>query len=58
MSFNDEEIFQVELFLFFTNLVHQYKILPENEGELPVEGYQMSVTLLPKPFKARLTNRL
>jgi len=53
-----ETLAKVELFLFFTNLVHQYKILPENEGELPFEGYQMSVTLLPKPFKARLTNRL
>lgn len=53
-----ETLAKVELFLFFTNIVHQYKIMPENEGELPVDGYQMSVTLLPKPFKARLTNRL
>ena len=32
--------FQVELFLFFTNIVHQYNIEPQNVGVIPTEEYQ------------------
>jgi len=53
-----ETLAKVELFLFFTNLVHQYKLYPETEGQIVTEDYQPGVTILPKPFKVKLVNRL
>ena len=52
-----ETLAKVELFLFFTNLVHHFNFLPETEGELPSEEYSPGVTILPKKFKARLIPR-
>jgi len=52
-----ETLAKVELYLFFSNIVHQYNIEPENVGVIPTEEYQQGVTLLPKAFKARLSNR-
>lgn len=49
---------KVELFLFFTNLVHQFSFEPATAGELPSEDYAPGVTLLPKEFSARLIPRL
>ena len=51
-------LFQVELFLFFTNLVHHFHFLPEVEGEPPSEDYAPGVTILPKSFSAKLVCRL
>merc|ERR1712241_227008 len=53
-----ETLAKVELFLFFTNLVHQFHFLPEVEGELPTEDYAPGVTILPKSFSAKLVCRL
>merc|ERR1711997_1221692 len=52
-----ETLAKVELFLFFTNLVHQFHFLPEVEGEVPSEDYEPGVTVLPKTFSAKLVNR-
>ena len=52
-----ETLAKAELFLFFTNLVHQFEFHPEVEGELPSEDYINGITILPKPFKARLLSR-
>merc|ERR1719445_974738 len=51
-----ETLAKVELFLFFTNLVHQFHFLPEVEGELPSEDYAPGVTILPKSFSAKLVS--
>jgi len=53
-----ESLAKAEMFLFFTGLVHQYQFLPEVEGEYPREDYCPGVTILPKPFKTRLLDRL
>ena len=52
-----ETLAKAELFLFFANLVHQFKIHPEVEGELPSEDYINGLIILPMPFKARLKSR-
>jgi len=52
-----ETLAKAELFLFFANLVHQFEFHPEVKGELPSEDYSNGVTILPKPFKARLKSR-
>lgn len=52
-----ETLAKVELFLFFTNLVHQFSFEPATAGELPSEDYAPGVTLLPKQFSARLIPR-
>jgi hypothetical protein len=49
---------QLELFLFFTGILQQFEIKPEINGELPSENYDNGVTVLPKPFKLRLHNRI
>ena len=51
------DLIQVELFLFFANLVHQFSFEPATAGELPSEDYAPGVTLLPKKFSARLIPR-
>ena len=51
------DLIQVELFLFFANLVHQFSFEPATDGELPSEDYAPGVTLLPKKFSARLIPR-
>ena len=38
-TFPFDFIFKVQFYLFFTNLVHQYKIKPEIEGQMPTEEY-------------------
>ena len=48
---------QVELYLFFANLVHSFHFLPCVEGELPSEDYSPGVTLLPRTFQAKLVHR-
>ena len=52
-----EALAKTEMFLFFTNLVHQYTFLPEIEGKFPSENYSPGLTSLPLPFKARLVKR-
>ena len=52
-----ETLAKAELFLFFSSLVHSYRLLPEVEGELPTEDYCPGFTILPKPYKARLVHR-
>merc|ERR1711971_765817 len=52
-----ETLAKVELFLFFTNLVHQFSFEPASAGERPSEDYAPGVTLLPKKFSARLIPR-
>ena len=44
-----ETLAKAELFLFFSHLVHSYRLLPELEGELPTEDYCPGFTILPKP---------
>ena len=53
-----ETLAKTELFLFFTGLMQQYKFLPEVEGVYPTEECDFGVTVLPKPFKVRMVNRL
>ena len=53
-----ETLARAELFLFFTSLIHQYRFLPEVEGDYPTEDYTPGFTILPAPFKGRLVNRL
>ena len=38
-TFPFDSIFKVQFYLFFTNLVHQYKIESEIEGQMPTEEY-------------------
>lgn len=45
------------MFLFFTNLLHQFHFLPAVEGEVPSEDYAPGVTVLPKSFSAKLVSR-
>ena len=52
-----ETLAKAELFLFFSHLVHSYRLLPELEGELPTEDYCPGFTILPKPYRARLVHR-
>ena len=52
-----ETLARTELFLFFTALVHSFNFLPEVEGELPAEEWQLGITSLPKPFKLRMKPR-
>ena len=52
-----ETLARTEMFLFFTNLVNDYHILPEVEGEIPSEKYNHGLTILPLPFKVRLLVR-
>jgi len=52
-----ETLARTEMFIFFTNLLQQYKFYPEVEGEYPEENYCPGVTILPVPFKAKLVNR-
>ena len=49
--------FQAELFLFFSNIVQNYNLEPEIEGEIPSENYSPGFTILPKPFKVKLLKR-
>ena len=53
-----ETLAKTEFFLFFTCLVQQFRFLPEVEGQLPGEESSFGITLLPKPFKARLQHRI
>ena len=48
---------QAELFLFFSNIVQNYNLEPEIEGEVPSEDYSPGLTILPKPFKVKLLIR-
>merc|ERR1712058_182812 len=50
-----ETLAKTELFLFFTGLVQQFSFCPQVEGEPPVEDYTSGLTVLPKPFKLRMT---
>lgn len=52
-----ETLAKVELFLFFTNLVHQFHFQPAVEGSVPSEDYSPGVTILPKSFSAKLVCR-
>ena len=52
-----ETLARAELFLFFSNLLQQYKFSPEIEGVLPKEEWSFGFTTLPKPFKVRLSHR-
>ena len=52
-----ETLAKAELFLFFSHLVHSYRLLPELEGELPTEDYCPGFTILPRPYRARLVHR-
>ena len=46
------------LFLFFTGMLQQYKILPEIEGFYPSETPDFGITQTPKPFNVKLLNRI
>ena len=48
---------KAELFLFFSNIVHNYNLSPEIDGEMPSEDYTPGLTILPKPFKVKLLTR-
>jgi len=52
-----ETLAKVELFLFFTGILHTFILRPEVEGHLPKEEYTNGATILPKPFRLRLTTR-
>jgi len=52
-----ETLAKVELFLFFSNIVHNYNLAPEIDGEMPSEDYTPGLTILPKPFKVKLLTR-
>jgi len=52
-----ETLAKAELFLFFSGILHQFLLSPEVEGELPSEDYNNGITILPKPFKLRLSTR-
>ena len=53
-----ETLARAELFLFFTALVQHYTFLPEHPGVYPGEQADFGITLLPKPFKVTLRNRI
>jgi len=53
-----ETLAKAELFLFFCGIVHEFRLCPEVEGELPSEEYVNGITILPRPFKLRLHSRL
>jgi len=53
-----ETLAKTELFLFFCGLLHEFRLYPEVEGELPSEDYIPGATILPKPFKVRLHTRI
>jgi len=53
-----ETLAKTELFLFFCGLLHEFRLYPEVEGELPSEEYIPGITIQPKPFKLRLQTRI
>merc|ERR1712059_219450 len=53
-----ETLAKVELFLFFCGILQQFQLCPEVEGELPTDDYNPGITILPKPFKLRLSKRI
>lgn len=53
-----ETLAKTELFLFFCGLIQQFEFHPEVEGQVPTEEYTPGITILPLPFKARLTTRI
>ena len=52
-----ETLAKAELFLFFTSLLHQFKFLPEENDVYPPDDYVPGITILPRPFRARLVSR-
>jgi len=52
-----ETLAKAELFLFFSNIVYNYNLAPEIDGEMPSEDYTPGLTILPKPFKEKLLTR-
>lgn len=53
-----EALAKAELFLFFTGLLHQFSFWPEEEGKPPSEDYNNGLTVLPKPFRVRISSRI
>merc|ERR1712066_226554 len=53
-----ETLAKAELFLFFSNILHNYNLSPEIEGDMPSEDYSPGFTILPKPFKVKLSARV
>jgi len=53
-----EKLVEVELFVFFTTLLRRFKILPENEFDLPSTQYRPGITLAPLPFNAKFVPRI
>eukprot|EP00088_Acartia_fossae_P025481 TRINITY_DN26303_c0_g1_i1.p1 TRINITY_DN26303_c0_g1~~TRINITY_DN26303_c0_g1_i1.p1 ORF type:complete len:106 (+),score=18.04 TRINITY_DN26303_c0_g1_i1:2-319(+) len=52
-----ETLAKIELFQFFSGIMQNFTILPEDPDNLPSEEYIMGVTITPKPFKCILSPR-
>ena len=52
-----ENLAKVELFIFFTSLLHKFEIRIPDEDDKPSTKYRLGVTLSPMPFKARFIPR-
>lgn len=52
-----EGLARTELFLFLSNLLNQFKILPEDPKNLPTLHKAFGMTAKPQPYKVRLEQR-
>ena len=50
-----ETLARMQLFLFFSALLHRFTLLPAGAG--PAEAWQLGLTAPPKPFQLRLEPR-
>lgn len=46
-----ETLAKTELFSFFTGILHEFSLHPEDLNKIPEDNYSMGATILPKPFK-------